>query len=222
MDSTELAEHLEEGSTDDPYYELLILDFGTDRPAWWACNLCGREIPDGQGCPAHAPRDVPGLRRAECDADPKHPPVWYLDGENYGTPCPSCIYAGVAADLAKAKKTDRCYHWPWRRWSLTHKVAGYLYVTGICASGGGTRWGNGCDRCQDVLPRLRGKRPYILGVPRETWRCWLVGHHRRGEEVGFGFCGKCVPWTCCGSQREDHAAGCTEDVRDALRTEVAS
>jgi len=210
MDSAELVEHLQDIDPDTPYYELLVLDCGTDRPAWWVCNLDGREIDPNVGCPDHAPVDVPGLRRAECDSVPPHAPVWVTDGDHcgYGVPCPQCMYNKLVDDFRKATKTDRCYHWGWRRWKLTHWLAGRAYTLGICSSGGST-WGNGHDWCMDS-PRLRGKRHYILGVSREVWRCWLVGHHRRGEEVGFGFCGKCVPWPCCGSQLEAHTAGCVE------------
>jgi hypothetical protein len=209
MDSQELAEYIADGDGGDTYYQLLILDFDTDRPAWWACNQCGTEVDPNQGCTTHAPTDIPGLARAECDNEPPHAPVWTLDGEHngYGNPCPQCMYNAVAADLAKARKTDRCYHWPWRRWAVTRWAARTSYSLGL-ASGGSVAYGGGHNGCRQIY--LRGGRPYILGVSRETWRCWLKGRHRRGEEVGLGFCGKCVPWPCCGSQTVEHAAGCRE------------
>jgi hypothetical protein len=216
MDRTELAEHLTKVDETTPYYQLLILDFTGDRPAWWACNLDGREIDPNVGCPDHAPRNIPGLAPVECEADPPHAPMWRLDGEHngYGNPCPSCVYNGVAADLRKATKTDRCYHWPWRRWAATKWAAGKAYSLGVI-SGYSLNGHAPGGWCVGFHRALRGKRPYLLGVSRETWRCWLIGHHRRGEEVGFGFCGKCVPWPCCGSQRQEHVAGCVEDDQRA-------
>lgn len=220
MDFAELAEYLADEDHGGVYNELLILDIDTNRPAWWACNLCGLEIPDRRGCPEHAPQNVPGLERIDCDNDPPHAPMWVLASEanGYGIPCHQCMYERTAAELAKAQKRDRCYHWPWRSWALTKWVAGKAYTLGIVA-GTTTEWGGGHDWCITFRFGLRSKRTYILGVPRTTWRCWLIGHHRRGEEVGFGFCGKCVPWTCCGSQAVEHADGCAEDTS---RTAVAA
>lgn len=212
MNGAELAEYLTYEDHGGVYQGLLILDYDDDRLVWWACSLCGVKLPDdGQGCPEHAPRDIPGLDRVECEATPPHSPMWTLSAESYGNPCPQCMYSGIAADLAKANKTDRCYHWPWRRWGVTRWLSGKGYALGVFASGGGTTWGGGHERCLSSLPRLRGERQYFLGVPRDVWRCWLRGRHRRGEPVGFGRCGKCVPWTCCGSERETHADGCAED-----------
>ncbi len=214
MDSAELAEYIAEGDGGDTYYQLLILDFGTDRPAWWACNQCGVEVDPNAGCPDHAPRDVPGLARAECDNIPPHAPVWTLDGEHngYGNPCPQCMYTAVAADLAKARKTDRCYHWPWRRWTATKWAASWAYRLGVISGYGlGCNWGAG--PCATGIRPTRHQRPYILGASRDTWRCWLKGRHRRGAEVGSGFCGPCVPWPCCGSEQVEHADGCVEDAQ---------
>ncbi len=212
MDRQELAEFIAEGDAGDTYYQLLILDHDTDRRAWWACNLCGKEIDSDQGCATHAPRDVPGLARVECDNEPPHAPMWTLDGEQngYGNPCPQCMYSRVADDLAKARKEDRCYHWPWRRWRITGWLAMRCYSLGVTSGGGTWTWSDVHDGCRTRLLSLRGKRPYILGVPRETWRCWIVGRHRRGEEVGLGLCGKCVPWPCCGSQQVEHVVGCPD------------
>lgn len=215
MDSDELAEHLAEVNADTPYYELLILD--ADRPTRWVCNLDGCDIDPSVGCPEHAPRDIPGLHRADCEAQPPHAPVWVADGDHcgYGVPCPHCMYDGIAADLAKATKRDRCHHWAWHRWSVTRFAVRWAYglgvISGSAASwGGGLVDGQGCDWCVTFRFDLR-PRPYVLGASRDTWRCWLRGH-RRGDGIGLGFCGKCMPWTCCGSVREAHAVGCVEDV----------
>lgn len=214
MDSTELAEYIADGDGGDTYYQLLILDLD-DRGVWWACNLCGVEVDPNRGCPTHAPTDVPGLARAECEATPPHSPVWTLDGEHngYGNPCPQCMYNAVAADLAKAQRRDRCYHWQWRRWTVTKRAASWAYRLGIISGYGIGCLGDGRNSCVTGLRPTRHQRPYILGASRDTWRCWLQGRHRRGVEVGFGFCGRCVPMPCCGSETLDHRHGCPDDER---------
>ena len=95
----------------------------------------------------------------------------------------------------------------WRRWRVTNWLVAKAYVLGIIA---GSSW---CSHpAGGYVNRVnwRGRRPYLLGLMREEWRCWLVGRHRPGVHVGFGYCGKCVPWTCCGSTDVDHRAGCAE------------
>jgi hypothetical protein len=215
MDSTELSEYLTEVDAGTPYYEMLICDFDTDRPTWWACNLDGREIDPRTGCPDHRPTDMPGLARSECELVPPHAPTWTADGDHqgYGSPCHQCMYDRIADDLAELR---RCRHWGWHRWAVTRRIVGWMYVLGIIS---GSCWSTGggiydCHGCTTFRFDLR-KRPYILGAALETWRCWFHGH-RRGEEVGFGFCGKCVPWTCCGSQAAGHVPGCAEDDRTAV------
>ncbi len=191
----------------EPYREEFVTD--DDHPAGlytFACNICQRDVGDVP-CPDHAPTEFPGLRLVDCTADPPHL-MWVHEREDYGVPCYACIYADRAEREAEARQ---CRHWPWRRWKLTHKVAGWLHVTGIASSGGGSKWGDGCNWCLDSLPRYRGKRVYLLGVSRNTWHCWRR-RHRRGEEVGFGFCGKCMPWPCCGAETVQHVTGCREDA----------
>jgi hypothetical protein len=53
------------------------------------------------------------------------------------------------------------------------------------------------------------RRRLAAGLARwaNTWRCWSRGH-RRGVEVGFGYCGKCVPCPRCGSETAGHYEGC--------------
>jgi hypothetical protein len=213
MDREELAEYLAEVDADTPYYEMLMLD--PESPAWWACNRDGREIQPGVGCPDHAPRNIPGLYRIDCDNG--HGPMWVADGDHcgYGLPCPRCMYEQTAADLAKATKRDRCRHWAWHRWPATRLAVRWAYRLGVISGstwswGGGLVDGAGCDGCVTFRFDLH-PRPYVLGAARSTWRCWSRGH-RRGEEVGFGFCGKCVPWPCCGATRRAHADGCVEDI----------
>jgi hypothetical protein len=192
-----------------PYYEVFVFP-EDDSPVHFACNTCRRDVTE-EPCQDHAPTAAPGLRLVECDASPRH---WAFvhDRDDYGAGCPYCW----TADYAERERLARqCKHWGWRRWKLAHWIAGRLYTSGISSGGGSWAMGDGCNGCLATLPRLRGKRVYILFVMREVWRCWLVGRHRRGVEVGFGFCGKCVPWQCCGSVREEHADGCPEgDPRD--------
>lgn len=193
----------------EPYHECFRMeDEHPEQRIGFVCSTCERSVDDGP-CPDHAPREVPGLALVECEATPRHW-AWVLasDANGYGIPCYACMLNEQAAER-RAAEDRRNQHWVnrWRYWSLTSKVASRAYVLGVIGGYGQSMEASGWRVCGF---RWRGSRPYILGVKREVWRCWLIGHHRRGEEVGFGFCGKCVPWTCCGSQAADHAAGCAE------------
>lgn len=106
-----------------------------------------------------------------------------------------------------------CQHRAWRRWRITQRFATFLYVSGITAGGGGWSYGGraGHRGCISMPAFNLHPRPYVLGISTDTWRCWSKGH-RRGEEVGFGLCGKCMPWTCCGATTVAHADDCPEDA----------
>lgn len=187
------------------YVETFVMD--EDHPTGqcgFICSICRYDVSDGP-CPDHAPTDVPGLRLVDCTKEPRHW-LWVHDAEDYGCPCYQCLVNEQADRDAEARQ---CRHWPWRRWKATRWVCGQMYASGIASSGGTLSWGDGHSWCQSRLPHLRGKRVYILWVDRNTWNCWRSGH-RRGEEVGFGFCGKCMPWPCCGAQTVAHLAGCRE------------
>ena len=197
----------------EPYYESFRME--DDHPAGligFVCSTCERSVDDGP-CPDHAPRDVPGLALVECEATPRHW-AWVLasDANGYGIPCYRCILGEQAAERRESEdRRNRRWVNRWRYWPLTRKAASWAYRLGVISGYGQAMEERGW-RVHMIGWRWRS-RPYVLGVSRNVWRCWLVGHHRRGEEVGFGFCGKCVPWPCCGSQSEDHAAGCREAVR---------
>ncbi|MEU7980513.1 hypothetical protein AB0B63_18515 [Micromonospora sp. NPDC049081] len=168
----------------------------------FACNVCDTPV-DDRPCPQHAPTEVPGLRLVDCKAEPRHL-LWVHDRDDYGTPCYLCAYIEQAEQERQARQ---CRHWGWRSWKAIWWLSLKLYALGVSKGGSITR-GDGHDGCV-TFGRLTGNRSYILGVSRDVWRCWLSGH-RRGEPVGFGFCGKCVPWPCCGSSREEHNTGCPE------------
>lgn len=117
---------------------------------------------------------------------------------------------------------ERHEQWPgpfsWRRWRLTGRVASFLYVSGICRSGGSTEWGGwdpyGTARYdlpswRDVLPRRGGQlRPYVLWLPDWWWSCqrrqgWrLRGRHRPRRPFAFGICAACLPCWSCGALYE--------------------
>ncbi len=186
------------------YTELFVMPEDDTLP-YFACSVCDRNVSD-EPCPDHAPlTPPPGLRLVDCVATERHL-IYVINRDDYGFPCPECQLMPYFEDEAKARQ---CRHWAWRRTKVWRRLVSTMYVLGVIP-GSASSWGNGHDWCVTV-GGLYGRRPYILGVPRETWRCWLKGH-RRGEEVGFGFCGKCVPWTCCGSTVEAHADGCGEAV----------
>ncbi|MEV0214254.1 hypothetical protein [Micromonospora sp. NPDC050695] len=187
------------------YQEQFVLDsdeYTGPAGTVFACNICDTPV-DDQPCPVHAPNAVAGLRLVDCDAEPRHL-LWVHDRDDYGIPCYLCAWV----KQAEAERLERqCRHWPWRTWRITSWLDRRAYSLGITGSGGNT-YGDGHNGCVTGV-RFRGSRSYILGVSRDVWRCWLSGH-RRGEPVGFGFCGKCVPWPCCQSIREEHTATCVE------------
>lgn len=188
------------------YTELFVMYDADDNQVTphFECSVCDRDVTD-EPCPVHAPINVPGLRLADCDATPRHY-MWVHQRDDYGFPCPACrIWEQAEQD----RLARQCRHWPWRSWRITSWLSRQAYSLGVL-TGGAIAWGDGHDACV-TFGRWRGHRSYLLGVQRATWRCWSRGHWR-GEEVGFGFCGKCVPWPCCESKLEDHAPGCAEAV----------
>lgn len=152
------------------------------------------------------PTPPSGFVLIECDAEPRHWPLYTVE-DTYGYPAP-CMYCAYDA-LAKAH--DGCahsHHRAWRRWRITHWIAGQLYVSGLTSNGGGMRWGHGCDHCQTMPTWTRTRRVYVLWVPLDTWRCLLKGHHLPGDPIAFGFCSKCLPCPECGSRTAGHEPGC--------------
>jgi hypothetical protein len=185
----------------DSYTEVFVMDGenGETKPHF-ECSQCDREV-DDEPCPDHAPlTDLPGLRLIECDADPKHY-TWVHQRDDYGIPCPWCLLNDQAKQDAEARQ---CRHLRWRRTRAFRWLAGMAYSLGVI-SGSCHSKADGCDWC--VTLYWRGSRPYILGASRDTWHCWRR-RHRRGEEVGFGFCGKCVPCPDCTSETASHREGC--------------
>ncbi|MFI6228577.1 hypothetical protein ACIBCR_14850 [Micromonospora echinospora] len=192
-------------NTGTAYQELFVLtdDEYTGPPGTsFACSICGTPV-DDRPCPDHAPTQVPGLRLVDCDNEPPHI-IFVHDADDYGVPCFQCRLAEYAEQERQARQ---CRHGGWHSWRITGRLATLAYGLGI-TSGNAYSYGDGHDGCVTDI-RFRGSRPYILGVSRDTWRCWFSGH-RRGEPVGAGFCGKCVPWPCCGAISEAHAEKCPE------------
>jgi hypothetical protein len=165
------------------------------------CNICGADAGDAP-CPDHAPLDVPGLVLVECDATPQHPRSWVLAGDAYPPPCHWCAYQ----DLADAHAPCRhARHGAWRRWTITHKMLGWLYALGVIGSRTiiHDRY---CDGCTDHI--RFGRNGYLLGWPRWKWQCLLQQRHRPGVEILSGICGKCCPCPGCGSVTWEHEHGC--------------
>ena len=167
----------------------------------WYCNLCGQETGDG-GCPEHAPSSVPGLQLVECEAH--HPRTWLLADDGYPPPCPWCM----AENASKAHEgCAHARHRRWRRWKATSRALSALYSLGVI-TGHRVTYDQYCRGCADGI--TLGRNRYLLGWPRWKWRCLLVARHWPGEEIIDGICGKCNPWTCCGSSRWEHNDGCPE------------
>lgn len=229
-DLQELRDELAESGPAGSYFETLVWDDTVidgqyaNPTCTFVCNQCGEELESGDGglkpCPTHAPTDVPGLYKIECPKGVHS--LWTVAGDqnSYGAPCLACEWGRAIAERARAERRDGCYHWPWRRWRITRWITTQFYVWGLTSTGGGYSIGGatdtrpGHDGCVDPLPfgwSPRRRRVYIARIPVDTWRCWLKGRHRRGEDLHmFGFCTRCIPWPCCGSDREDHNPGCPD------------
>lgn len=166
------------------------------------CDQHGTEIITCRECAAEPPE---GWQLVDCDQG--HPVMWMPDDQwCYPAPCMYCCYD------AEARAHDGCQHAQhgrWRRWRISHRLVGRAYVLGL-VTGSGTRWGGGCNRCLTMI-RWRGRRPYILGLPRENWLCLLRYRHRR-VDLG-GLCAVCCPCPGCGSQKAGHADDCSEVVQ---------
>ncbi len=148
-----------------------------------------------------------GFELIECSAEPRHFPIYMpVDDDLYPGHCLFC----ERDDLSRANREQRCrlQHRRWKSWKGWSRIASRLYTLGITSSGGGTSFGR-CEFCgvgrQQIAPRWRGKRHYILGIKRETWRCLLKYHHRRtATYITAGLCSKCCPCPDCGSTDADH------------------
>lgn len=118
------------------------------------------------------------------------------------------VAAGAAWSRVWRLENDERHarHGAWRRWRFTRWLLGWAYQLGVI-SGWGTTSTSACTGCVSRIC-WRGQRYYVLGLPRDTWRCLLVGHHRPGEPVGFGMCGKCLPCPECGSTTATCEPGC--------------
>ena len=162
---------------------------------------CDRVVAD----PPAAPR---GLELVECGASPRHWPMYlaHVDGM-YPSHCILCERDDLARQLRKVKCERE--HRRWKSWSIWWRLAGWLYVIGITASGGGVSYGR-CEFCgigrQHIAPRWRGKRSYILGMRREEWTCLRRGHRHSPTE--YGLCAICCPCPSCGSTDPEHAGDC--------------
>lgn len=183
-----------------PYLELFgclraTTDDGCDcdQHDWgFSCNLCGQPITDRAGCPRHAPMEIPGLQRIECDAG--HPVTFVHASEGYPAPCMYCAWD------AEAKAHSGCrhsHHHKWRSWKLTRRADHLLAMLGV-GHFTSARWGGGCNGCHT---RWRWGSGMILWRPAEWWGCLLLRHHRR-TELGcwgepLGICAICCPCPGC-------------------------
>lgn len=105
----------------------------------------------------------------------------------------------------------------WRRWTLTSRVAGLLYTSGLTRSGGSSGWASRdpigsavytLPKLSHVLPHRGTLRPYVLFKRDWWWHCqiaqgWrLRGRHKPEEPFTFGICAACLPCPSCGAKRE--------------------
>lgn len=115
--------------------------------------------------------------------------------------------------IAEREMARHAGHRPWRRWKLTRRLAADAYVLGLIASYGTEYGGGGCNGCL-TRPHWRGRRPYLLGWPRERWSCLLIGRHRRREIPGSNICAVCAPcWVCRSTDPLHDAWQCDLDAQ---------
>lgn len=142
-----------------------------------------------------------GMERVQCDAEPPHWPTYvaHVDGM-YPSPCPACQITEQSKRIEELK--HQSHHRWWWKWRAYAWLARHSYSWGITS---GSSWGNMCSHCGTVTQiHWRGKRPYILGRPRDWWTCLLRYHHRQTLLQGSGFCTICLPCPDCGSTATDH------------------
>jgi len=157
-----------------------------------------------------APPTAPeGFLLEECYAEPRHWPTYTVNDGTMAEP-PSCGQCAYAALSEAHRPCEHKQHGRWRTWKASRKVAGWLYTLGLLR-GFGTTHSKYCPGCLVSIHWSLFRGPYVLFAKRETWRCWR-NLHRPGVEVAFGYCGKCIPWYCCGSTGSAHAFDCPERV----------
>lgn len=110
------------------------------------------------------------LELMECEAEPKHWPTYGVKADDfYPAPCLYCQYDWLREDM---NKKERHTHWLDHpiRGRFASRVCGWAYsmgiITGYGMSGGGPTL---CRRCITGI-RFKGRRPYVLGRERRTWR----------------------------------------------------
>jgi hypothetical protein len=167
-----------------------------------SCELCpGHHADDCRETPVER---LDQLELIVCEAQPPHWELWtrHDPGAWYPPGCPLCWHAQARAEHAGC---EHSHHRAWRRWKLTHRVVGWLYVLGITSTGGGWAYSSECAGCMYSLPHLRGRRVYVLGWPAWKWGCLIKNRHWPSSEyIGFGCCTKCAPCPECGSIEPNH------------------
>lgn len=158
----------------------------------------------GDWLSASPPPAPPGFVLVACEADPRcHPEYRIAEDVFYPAPCTSCQNA--ANYRSEREQTCRLEHRKWKSWAGLSKINRRLYALGIIA-GSGTSFGC-CEFCgigrQEMRPRWRGGRPYVLGLKREEWACLRRGH-RHSPHVACGLCSVCMPCPDCGSIDPTH------------------
>lgn len=155
------------------------------------------------GTPPAAPQ---GFRLIECERDSRHHPLYEVaEDVFYPRPCPDC----VGEDAHKRERELICKrdHRRWKSWRGLRWMASKGYSLGIIA-GCGSSYGR-CEFCgvgvQHDHVRWTGRRPYVLGVSADSWRCMLRYRHRRTESVySRGICTNCLPCPECESTDPEH------------------
>ena len=153
--------------------------------------------------------DATKLRVIECDAEPRHPELFYVHDDDIWYP-PVCYLCILHDDSVRRDQERHARHRTWHRWRIVRWLMTQAYCSGLALTGGGHAWGGygGCNGCVTSWPKFgRGERYYVLWWQRRKWACLRRGHWP-GEYVGMGACGKCLPCPDCGSTTAGHNEGC--------------
>lgn len=147
-----------------------------------------------------------GFRVLDCTADPQHPGLYMIDDGEDGYYLPPCFYC-IDADRHEREnlRNHREDHSRILSTKIGRRLLGWAYQLGVI-SGYGIQYGTAarCKGCVHAV-RFKGRRPYVLGLLTEEWRCLLrFRHWPTGDKIAFGYCSKCLPCADCGSTKAWH------------------
>jgi hypothetical protein len=130
--------------------EWLGYDEETDEPIEDYVDYLNRQADEWCNNPPPAP---PGFELIECDAEPRHWPMYsVVDDDFYGGP--PCLYCTSAVLREQHAPCEHSHHRAWRRWKITRRILGHLYTWRLVRSYGTTYNGH-CRGCTTIRWGIR-------------------------------------------------------------------